>query len=36
VGIEMFRDQERQPNVFETTINVVQDVTEVVLTPLVD
>jgi esterase/lipase superfamily enzyme len=36
IGIEMFKDQERQPNVFETTINVVQGVTEVVLQPLVE
>jgi esterase/lipase superfamily enzyme len=36
VGIEMFEDEKRSPNVFETTINVVQDVTEVVLQPLVD
>jgi esterase/lipase superfamily enzyme len=36
VGIEMFEDEKRAPNVFETTINVVQDVTEVVLQPLVD
>lgn len=34
VGLEIFRDEERRPNVFETTINVVQGVTEVVLEPL--
>lgn len=34
VGLEVFRDEERRPNLFETTINVVQDVTEVVLQPL--
>jgi esterase/lipase superfamily enzyme len=34
VGIEMFQDEERRPNVFETTINMVQGVTEVVLQPL--
>ncbi len=34
VGIEIFRDEERRPNVLETTINVVQGVTEVVLAPL--
>ncbi len=36
VGIEMFRDEARQPNVFATTINVVHDMTEVVLLPLAE
>jgi esterase/lipase superfamily enzyme len=33
-GIEIFRDEERRPTLFETTIKVVQGVTEVVLEPL--
>lgn len=30
-GVRMFREEARRPNLFEVTVNVVQDVTEVVL-----
>jgi len=30
-GVRMFREEARRPNLFEITVNVVQDVTEVVL-----
>jgi esterase/lipase superfamily enzyme len=32
-GLEMFRDEPRQPDIFETSVNVFQNVTEVVLRP---
>jgi esterase/lipase superfamily enzyme len=35
IGTAMLRDQDRQTNVFEATVNVVTGVTEVVLQPLV-
>jgi hypothetical protein len=34
VGIEIFRDEQRRPSVFETTITAVQEMTEIVLLPL--
>ena len=34
VGIQMFRDQEHRPNIFETTITAVQEMTEIVLQPV--
>ena len=34
VGLQMFRDQDRAPGLFETGLNVVQGVTEAVLLPI--